>query len=72
MTAERSAMVASGEGEVVLRGGVGAVRKISSAADGAFSVVEHEGSGHGGHRNTAPVPLLPDAIGQFQGDLLGH
>jgi hypothetical protein len=42
MTAERSAMVAPGEGEVVLRGGAGVVRKISSAAtDGAFSVVEH-------------------------------
>ena len=41
MTAERSAMVAPGEGEVVLRGGVGVVRKISAATGGAFSVVEH-------------------------------
>lgn len=41
MTAERSAMVAPGEGEVVLRGGVGVVRKISAATGGVFSVVEH-------------------------------
>ena len=42
MTAERSAMLAPGEGEVVLRGGVGVIRKISSAATGGtFSVVEH-------------------------------
>ena len=42
MTAERSAMVvAPGVGEVVLRGGVGVVRKISAATGGAFSVVEH-------------------------------
>ncbi len=41
MTAERSAMVAPGEGEVVLRGGVGVVRKIPAAMGGAFSVVEH-------------------------------
>jgi mannose-6-phosphate isomerase-like protein (cupin superfamily) len=42
MAAEGRAMViAPGEGEVVLRGGVGVVRKISAAADGAFSVVEH-------------------------------
>ena len=42
MPAEGHAMViAPGEGEVVLRGGLGVVRKISAAADGAFSVVEH-------------------------------
>jgi mannose-6-phosphate isomerase-like protein (cupin superfamily) len=42
MTAERSVLVALGEGEVVLRGGVGVIRKISSAATGGtFSVVEH-------------------------------
>jgi uncharacterized cupin superfamily protein len=41
MTAKSTAMVAPGEGEVVLRGGVGVVRKISSASHGAFSVVEH-------------------------------
>ncbi len=41
MTAERSVLVAPGEGEVVLRGGVGVVRKISAATGGAFSVVEH-------------------------------
>lgn len=37
----RAMMIAPGEGEVVLQGGVGVVRKISAAADGAFSVVEH-------------------------------
>ena len=42
MTAESSAMVAPGEGEIVPQGSVGLVRKISSAAmGGAFSVVEH-------------------------------
>ena len=42
MATERSAMVAPEEGEVVLRGGVGVIRKISAAATGgAFSVVEH-------------------------------
>jgi hypothetical protein len=42
MAAEGRAMViAPEEGEVVLRGGVGVIRKISGAADGAFSVVEH-------------------------------
>jgi hypothetical protein len=42
MATERSAMVAPEEGEVVLRGGVGVIRKISSAeTGGAFSVVEH-------------------------------
>ncbi len=41
MAAERSTIIAPGEGEVVLRGGVGVVRKISAASDGAFSVVEH-------------------------------
>lgn len=41
MTAERSALVAPREGEVVLRGGVGVVRKISAATGGAFSVVAH-------------------------------
>jgi mannose-6-phosphate isomerase-like protein (cupin superfamily) len=42
MAAERSAMVAPGEGEVVLRGGVGVIRRISAAATGGtFSVVEH-------------------------------
>ena len=42
MTAERSAMVAPGEGEVILRGSVGVIRKISTATTGgAFSVVEH-------------------------------
>jgi mannose-6-phosphate isomerase-like protein (cupin superfamily) len=40
--ARSSALVAPGEGEVVLQGGVGVIRKISSAATGgAFSVVEH-------------------------------
>lgn len=34
-------LIAPGEGEVVLQGGVGVVRKISAAVDGAFSVVEH-------------------------------
>ena len=42
MAAEgRTMMIAPGEGEVVLQGGIGVVRKISAAADGAFSVVEH-------------------------------
>ena len=42
MAAEGRAMViAPGEGKVVLQGGVGVVRKISAAAEGAFSVVEH-------------------------------
>ena len=42
MAAEgRAMMIAPGEGEVVLRGGIGVVRKISAAAEGAFSVVEH-------------------------------
>ena len=41
MAAGSSVLVAPGEGEVVLRGGVGVVRKISAASDGAFSVVEH-------------------------------
>ena len=42
MTAESSVMVAPGEGEVVLRGGVGGIRKISSVATGGtFSMVEH-------------------------------
>jgi mannose-6-phosphate isomerase-like protein (cupin superfamily) len=42
MAAEgRAKVIAPGEGEVVLRGGVGVARKISAAADGAFSVVEH-------------------------------
>ena len=42
MTVERSAMVAPGESEVVLQGGVGVIRKISSVATGrTFSVVEH-------------------------------
>ncbi len=42
MAAEgRAMMIAPGEGEVVLRGGFGVVRKISAAAEGAFSVVEH-------------------------------
>ncbi len=42
MAAEGRAMIAPGEGEVVLQGGVGVVRKISAAATGgAFSVVEH-------------------------------
>jgi len=39
--ARSSVLVAPGEGEVALRGGVGVVRKISAASDGAFSVVEH-------------------------------
>lgn len=38
---ERATMIAPGEGEVVLRGGVGVVRKISPSADEAFSVLEH-------------------------------
>jgi len=41
MTAQRSVIVAPGEGDVVLRGGVGGIRKISAASGGAFSVVEH-------------------------------
>ncbi len=42
MTAEGSFMVVPGGGEVVLRGGVGVIRKISSVATGGtFSVVEH-------------------------------
>ncbi len=41
MRAGSSVLVAPGEGEVALRGGVGVVRKISAASDGAFSVVEH-------------------------------
>ncbi len=42
MAAEgRATVIAPGEGEVVLQGGVGVVRKISAAAGGAFSVVEH-------------------------------
>ena len=42
MAAEGHArMIAPGEGEVILQGGVGVVRKIPAAADGAFSVVEH-------------------------------
>ena len=42
MEAEGRAMIAPGEGEVVLRGGFGVVRKIPAAATGgAFSVVEH-------------------------------
>lgn len=42
MTAEGNAMlIAPGEGEVVLQGGVGVIRKISAATGGAFSVVEH-------------------------------
>ncbi len=49
MAAEgRVMMIAPGEGEVVLQGGVGVVRKISAVADGAFSVVEH--------------PLEPEAL----------
>ncbi len=47
MATERSVMVAPETGEVVLRGGVGVIRKISAAATGGvFSVVEHpSGSG---------------------------
>jgi mannose-6-phosphate isomerase-like protein (cupin superfamily) len=42
MEADESTMViAPGEGEVVLHGGVGVIRKISAASGGAFSVVEH-------------------------------
>ena len=41
MAARSSVLVAPGEGEVVLQGGVGVIRKISAASDGAFSVVEH-------------------------------
>jgi hypothetical protein len=42
MTAVNGVVVAPGEGEVVPRGGVGVVRKLSSAATGkTFSVVEH-------------------------------
>jgi mannose-6-phosphate isomerase-like protein (cupin superfamily) len=41
MGAGSSVLVAPGEGEVVLQGGVGAIRKISAASDEAFSVVEH-------------------------------
>jgi quercetin dioxygenase-like cupin family protein len=42
MTAESSVMVAPRGGEFVLRGGVGAIRKISSVATGGtFSMVEH-------------------------------
>lgn len=41
MTAQRSVIVALGEGDVVLRVGVGVIRKISAASGGAFSVVEH-------------------------------
>ena len=42
MAAESGVRVAPGEGEVVLRGGVGVIRKISSVATGGtFSVVEH-------------------------------
>ncbi len=37
MTAESSAMVAPGEGEVVLRGGVGVIRKAQSSRRGASS-----------------------------------
>ncbi len=41
MAARSSVLVAPGEGEVVLQGGLGVIRKISAASDGAFSVVEH-------------------------------
>lgn len=41
MTMKQSALVPPGEGEVLLRGGVGAVRKLTAATGGAFSVVEH-------------------------------
>ena len=41
MAAGSSVLVAPGEGEVVLQGGVGVIRKISAASDEAFSVVEH-------------------------------
>jgi hypothetical protein len=42
MTAESSFMVAPRDGEFVLCGGIGAIRKISSVATGGtFSVVEH-------------------------------
>jgi hypothetical protein len=45
MTAESSVMVALGEGEVVLRGGVGVISKISSVATGGtVSVVDDVGS----------------------------
>ncbi len=37
----REVLIAPGEGEVVLIGGFGVVRKISTASGGAFSVVEH-------------------------------
>ena len=42
MAAEGHAMmIAPGEGEVILRGGVGVISKISAAMGGTFSVVEH-------------------------------
>ncbi len=40
-TGKEAVVIAPGEGEIVLRGGVGVVRKISAATGGAFSVVEH-------------------------------
>ncbi len=40
-TPKEAVMIAPGEGEIVLRGGVGVVRKIPTATGGAFSVVEH-------------------------------
>ena len=40
MAAEGHAMIAPGEGEVILQGGIGVVRKISAAATGgAVSVM---------------------------------
>ena len=41
MAEGRKVVIAPGDGEEVLRGGIGVVRKIPSAADGAFSVLEH-------------------------------
>ncbi len=42
MESEERVVIAPGEGKVVLRGGVGVIRKISSSATGgSFSVVEH-------------------------------
>ena len=41
MAQQSSMVIAPGEGEIVLQGGVGVIRKISAASEGAFSVVEH-------------------------------
>lgn len=41
LTHKEAMVIAPGEGEVILRGGVGLIRKISAATGGAIAVVKY-------------------------------